>query len=1030
MEKISRKKFKMVATFLVMTLIITILPVRKVLANDEIITQPNEYNFTYMVKEDGTIEVINYIGQNDSDKDIIIPDKLFGREVTSVNNDFFKYVITGKERVIFPKSIRKLGNDRTSVHLTNNMGMMVESQVIPSTVDGLEELVMYSEANLIIVKVNDDIDSELEEKIKENPLIELVDESFYDTYYKKEEVEKEFEYEVMNNEEIKITKYLGSENKVEIPSTINGYKVVALGEGAFASSNVYDITIPDTVNVLEKNVFNEDYPIYRANLSKNLVYIEGGIPLDTIAEINVTPATIEDTLSNEEFSEKIRNNSKYEINGLSCEINYLSNSELQEEGFVFNLVDKNDIYYKDYTIPNLDYTSINILQYRGNKFQITYPKRILNRNVYSIDRKIYDINEPSMEYMQYGDENENVTNVTISRGIKSIKYDSLNLYPNLSDLTLTDELWDIDQWYSYDVKIKRVNIFSNSFVETERIKNSLRIDNSVDVQVFPLESMNYDNYEYETFSDGIAIILDLKKLEKDMIIPSVIEGCRVDDASAVFNSNKLRDKELESLTIPKKMNLSNTAGASNIKIHNIYVDDNIDVIELDNMLNQLSERGVDIASSRIKNIYKYDDNVYEKIEDKYRIPYYEDSYYHILNNNTISLERTIYDGLIVPEYYRGYKVVSVRLKDNGYQEGNKITIPASLKSVSIESINGKYSVGINISLVGRESNINYEEFYNLMDGIGQVNGTGEWYTPNYSNVGINEYDMDRYNVSYEDFQYEVLKDGTLKINKYIGNSEEVKIPTYIYGHKVTALSNDFIDKDKEYSKLYIPVTVENFEGQEPCNFKVKELILVGKVTGESFNSLSKLLEKVNISYSNMKIICDKYKKADAEKANIIDYEKTYNNKVSLKSFEGNEKVTEIPKIGNDIDIESIYLDNENSNIEELIVPNTVESIGYVDGANLKEVQINGLEDIGEFLPLFLHSMEDTCKYDVRTVVDTVAPIKEDINVDGQVDLKDLATIAEKYNFSKDEENYPVYMDLNNDGVINIVDLVLVARRIS
>lgn len=1022
MEKILRKKFKMVATFLVMTLIITILPARKVLANDEIITQPNEYNFTYMVKEDGTIEIVDYIGDyiGEDNKDIIIPDKLFGREVTSVNKDFFNYGIEEKNSVIYPKGIKTIGSDEDSWVLTDCINTISGIQVLPSTVNRLEEIVMMTDVNLIIVKINgNDIDSELEEKIKENPLIELVDESFYDTYYKKEEIEKEFEYEVINNEEIKITRYLGSESKVEIPSTINGYEVVALGEGAFDSSNVYvyDITIPDTVNTLEKNVFNEYYEIYRANLSKNLVNIQGPIPLANIAEINVTPATIEGALSNEEFSKKICNNLNYGRDYLDYEINYLSNSELQEEEYVFNLVDKSDIYYKDDTIPNLDYTSINILRYRGNKSQITYPKRILNRNVYSIDTEILDKTGMPVTCGRYDEKNDNVRNVTISKGIKSINCAELMVYRNLSDLTFTDELWNINREYYYNLRLERINIFSNSSIETKRILDSLDMDDTGDVQVFPLESFNYDNYEYEITPAGTAKVLSCKFVDKNMVLPAVIEGVRVEDASSVFNDNKLDNVELQSLTIPKDMNFSSGEETSNIKIKKIYMNNNMNSRTVDKVIKELSLRNIDTTSTEIKNVYKYDDNVYESSEYKYSYFDGYTSHYYILNNNTILLDSDIKDYLIIPEYFRGYKVYGVNLLNYSDRSYDNIIVPKNIKQFKIINNGIAEYENVSIKLVG--DFINKKQCMSLLETM-----LGESIY-----VSMNEYKMYSYSVNYPDFQYEVLKDGTLKINKYIGNSEEVKIPTYIYGHKVTALSNDFIDKDKEYSKLYIPVTVKDFQGEEPCNFKVKELILVGKVTGESFDSLSKLLEKANISYSNVKIICDKYKKADAEKANNIDYEETYGDEVSIKSFKGNEKVTEIPRMENDLDIKSIYLHNENSNIEELIIPNTVEYVRNLDSTSIKEIQINGLQDIDQFFRLYYHGIIEG-NYDIRTVVDTVAPIKEDINVDGEVDLEDLATIAEKYNFSKDEENYPVYMDLNNDGVINIVDLVLVARRIS
>ena len=53
-----------------------------------------------------------------------------------------------------------------------------------------------------------------------------------------------------------ITKYLGSETEVVIPDTIDGIRIVRIGDRAFASKSVTNVVIPDTVTWIGSSVFS------------------------------------------------------------------------------------------------------------------------------------------------------------------------------------------------------------------------------------------------------------------------------------------------------------------------------------------------------------------------------------------------------------------------------------------------------------------------------------------------------------------------------------------------------------------------------------------------------------------------------------------------------------------------------------------------------------------------------------------------------------------------------------------------------
>lgn len=64
-----------------------------------------------------------------------------------------------------------------------------------------------------------------------------------------------FEFESVGENEVKITKYIGSDSIVVVPEQIDGAAVVALGETSFAGTAVRAVYVPDSVSLIEKGAF-------------------------------------------------------------------------------------------------------------------------------------------------------------------------------------------------------------------------------------------------------------------------------------------------------------------------------------------------------------------------------------------------------------------------------------------------------------------------------------------------------------------------------------------------------------------------------------------------------------------------------------------------------------------------------------------------------------------------------------------------------------------------------------------------------
>ena len=66
----------------------------------------------------------------------------------------------------------------------------------------------------------------------------------------------DFEYTVLDNGTVEITRYRGVDDVLEIPSKIDGKSVTSIGDYAFEGCNsLTSVTIPDSVTTIENGAF-------------------------------------------------------------------------------------------------------------------------------------------------------------------------------------------------------------------------------------------------------------------------------------------------------------------------------------------------------------------------------------------------------------------------------------------------------------------------------------------------------------------------------------------------------------------------------------------------------------------------------------------------------------------------------------------------------------------------------------------------------------------------------------------------------
>ena len=84
----------------------------------------------------------------------------------------------------------------------------------------------------------------------------------------------DFEYTLENDYTCTITGYNGSATNVTIPSTIYGYKVCKIGDGAFYEDlDIRSVSIPNTVTAIEEHAFQNCSYLYKVTFPTKLQYV-------------------------------------------------------------------------------------------------------------------------------------------------------------------------------------------------------------------------------------------------------------------------------------------------------------------------------------------------------------------------------------------------------------------------------------------------------------------------------------------------------------------------------------------------------------------------------------------------------------------------------------------------------------------------------------------------------------------------------------------------------------------------------------
>lgn len=108
------------------------------------------------------------------------------------------------------------------------------------------------------------------------------------------------------------------------------------------------------------------------------------------------------------------------------------------------------------------------------------------------------------------------------------------------------------------------------------------------------------------------------------------------------------------------------------------------------------------------------------------------------------------------------------------------------------------------------------------------------------------------------------------------------------------------------------------------------------------------------------------------------------------------------------------------NIADMYIENQKVDLDYKGRFDLKNINVANKNKVKvEFVTVFGNKI--TKEFTVFE--------KEDVNKDGEVDIIDLAKVANEYNKNNDDKNWNSNYDFNKDNIIDIFDLVICSKRI-
>ena len=242
-----------------------------------------------------------------------------------------------------------------------------------------------------------------------------------------------YEYEELDNNSVKITRYNGTEKNVVIPELISGKKVVQIDYHAFFNNNIVEeITLPKTVTYIYNNAFHNCSSLKKINLNEGLETLSAPFA----EKSNVEEIHLPSTLKN------IVGGSLFQQNPKGKKISIATNNP-------YYTVKDNVLFSKDMKVL-ISYPPLK----EGTAYEIPSSVTEIGRNAFSNNQNLTTLNVP-----------KNVQKISIWAFEDSVSIEKISIYGN------------VDGIYSYTFdnmpKLKTVEYYGNGAIIDKNAFNDL-----------------------------------------------------------------------------------------------------------------------------------------------------------------------------------------------------------------------------------------------------------------------------------------------------------------------------------------------------------------------------------------------------------------------------------------------------------------------------------------------------------------------------------------------------------------------------